>query len=157
MEGALELGFRGGRCVAESRIESPRLLVHNQPPHSLQEAIDPFDVLHLPGLLNLERAHEELVQPHRVGAVRRDHVVRVDDIELRLGHLLDLGLEFGTRALEEEPPVTLLNVRGVVILAARVTVGVGEDHALVEELGERLGGVDQPAVVEHLVPETGVQ
>jgi hypothetical protein len=48
-------------------------------------------------------------------------------------------------------------VRRVVVLAPGVLVAVGQDHALVEQLLERLLGEHQAAVVEHLVPEAGVE
>ena len=59
--------------------------------------------------------------------------------------------------LEERAAVALLDVVRVVVLAARVLVAVGEDHPLVEQPLERLLGVHQAAVEQHLVPEARVE
>ncbi len=43
-----------------------------------------------------------------------------------------------------------------VVLEARI-LELAEDHALMDELSERLGRADDAGVVKHLVPEAGVQ
>mmetsp|Transcript_41348 Transcript_41348/g.109688 ORF Transcript_41348/g.109688 Transcript_41348/m.109688 type:complete len:644 (+) Transcript_41348:689-2620(+) len=121
------------RHLADGLVHQPlRLLAHGRPlgdsaregVDALLEAHDARDLLGLPRLDRLERAHEHLVEPHRIRAVRLDNVVGVDDVAARLGHLLAVG---------------------------------AEDHALVDELLERLLGRHQPEVVQHLVPEARVE
>ena len=75
----------GGQALLELSLA---LLVHEQAPHAAQEAIDPFHALGVPGLHHLQRAHEHLVEPERIGAILDEDVVRVDDVAARLGHLL---------------------------------------------------------------------
>ena len=162
MEQAVQFGCvfgrgRGRAVVSDPLGEFAGPLVDDQAPGALQEAVNAVDVLGLPWLLLVERPHEQFVQPERVRAPAFDHVVRIGDVELRLGHLLDPGFERLVRAGEEHPVVPPVDGVGVVVLAALVAVAVGQDHPLVEEPGERLGGRDQAGVVEHLLPEAGVE
>ena len=60
----------------------------------------------------------------------------------------------------ESAPYSVDDVVGIDDVAAalrHLLVVLAEDHALVHELLERLGGADDAAVVEHLVPEARVE
>mmetsp|Transcript_27935 Transcript_27935/g.65200 ORF Transcript_27935/g.65200 Transcript_27935/m.65200 type:complete len:334 (-) Transcript_27935:1805-2806(-) len=58
------------------------------------EAYHAGDLLRLPRLDRFQRAHEHLVEAHRVGAVEVDDVVGVDDVAARLGHLLAIAAQY---------------------------------------------------------------
>ena len=60
-----------------------------QGPHAVQEAVAAGNGRSLPGCSLLKVAHEHLVQTHGVGTVLVHHLVRVDDVAQRLGHLHD--------------------------------------------------------------------
>ena len=129
-----------------------------------------MDALHarrLPRLHDLQRPHEHLVEPQRVRAVVADDVIGVDDVLQRLRHLrreLGQGFEFGKVCTVQAP---VLRAERLAVLprdlvhrdedAARVLVREAEDHALVDELLERLRRRDEPKVEEHLVPEARVE
>ena len=66
----------------------------------LRKRLTPFDGARVPGLGQLELAHEHLVEAHHVGAVVADDVVGVDAVHLGLGHLLDGDLERLARRLQ---------------------------------------------------------
>ncbi len=53
--------------------------------------------------------------------------------------------------------IAMHDVVGVDVVALAVAVGEAQDHPLVEELLEGLYGGDETGVVEHLVPESGVE
>ena len=141
---------------------SADLLFGDEPPRAGEEAVDALHVARPPRLGLLQRPHEHLVEPERVGPVRGDDVVGVDDVAAALRHLvrprLDLDLGVG---LEHEPVAALLDF--VLLDRARHAVAddgvldLAEDHALVDELPERLLGRDDARVVEHFVPEPGVE
>jgi hypothetical protein len=56
-------------------------------PDLLQETVHALDAARVPRLHRLERAEEHQVQAQRVGAVRLDDGVGVDDVAAALGHL----------------------------------------------------------------------
>ena len=157
MEQAVQFARRLGPFVRHLGGQAARPFVDHEAPGPLQEAVNAVDVLGLPGFLLVERPHEQFVQPQRVRAPALDHVVGVGDVQLRLRHLLDAGFERLVRAGQEHPVAAPVHGVGVVVLAAPVAEAVGQDHPLVEQAGERLGGRDQPRVVEHLLPEAGVE
>ena len=88
----------GGQALLEFGLA---LLVHEQAPHAAEKAIDAFHALGAPGLHHLQRAHEHLVEPERVGAVLDQDIVGVNDVAARLGHLLAVFAE--DQALVNEP------------------------------------------------------
>ncbi len=60
--------------VLDPRVEPDlvRLEVGDHPPGPAEEAVDPLDPLHAPGLDRFERPHEHLVEPKAVGAIFLD-------------------------------------------------------------------------------------
>lgn len=64
------------------------VFVGDHPPGAGEEAVDPFDAVHLPGFGGIERAHEHFVEAERIGAVLLDDVIGIDDVAAGLGHLL---------------------------------------------------------------------
>ena len=62
---------RGLDVAARPALSSHRLgpIVDDHPPDAVQKAADAADAVHAPGLDGLQRAHEHLVQPQRVGPV----------------------------------------------------------------------------------------
>ena len=65
----------------------------DEPPHAVQEPVHALDAARVPRLHLLERAHEHLVEPERVGAVPRDDLVGVDDVAAALAHLVGARLD----------------------------------------------------------------
>ena len=60
---------------------------HGDSPDLGKEARDPLDALRIPRLYLLERAHEHLVEPECIRAILCYHVIRINDVAERLGHL----------------------------------------------------------------------
>ena len=60
-----------------------------QRPHAVQEAVAACNGRGLPRCSLFKVAHEHLVQTHGVSTVLVHHLVRVDDVAQRLGHLHD--------------------------------------------------------------------
>ncbi|MCX5741126.1 MAG: hypothetical protein NT062_01360 [Proteobacteria bacterium] len=157
MQRALEIlvvGRRVGRHLAGQRLG---LGIDEQPPRAVEEPAGAGDALGRPVDAVLERPHEQLVHPHRVGTVLRTHVVGVDDVLLALGHLVGLDLDREVRPLDDPAAIARLDLVGVVVLVRdRIAERRLVDHALVEQPLERLLGRHQAGVVEHLVPEPRV-
>ena len=131
--------------------------LRHQPPGALQEPVHPLHPLGAPWLGRFERSHEHLIEPHAVGAVVADHIVRIDHVAQRLGHLgreLGQGFVVGTadRAVRRELHLIGRHQHATAVLVAR-----SEDHPLVDQLEERLLRGNQPEIKEHLVPEPGVE
>ena len=98
---------------------------------------------------------EHLVQPQRVGAVALVHLVGRHRVPQALAHLPELAPHLLVAV--PEAAVALDDRGGVDVQAPGVGVGGGLDHALVEQPPVRLERRHVPQVVEHLVPEPGVQ
>ncbi len=109
----------------------------------------------VPRARGVERPHEHLVEPERVGPVgAADRVGRYSVLQA-LAHLAELP---GDRpALEAVSAVALLDLLGVDVHPTLVGVSRREDVPLVVEALERLRRRDVAQVVEHLVPEARVQ
>ena len=140
-------------------VDQPRtywgVVVAYQAPSAFQEMPHAVHGRGLPWLRHLERPHEHLVKPQRVGAVCRNDVVGIDDVEARLRHLIDL---LGYRHVAGEmAPLALNHFLRLVVSAGGVAIGEGQDHPLIEQLPERLLRRDDADVVEHLVPEARIQ
>ena len=123
-----------------------------------EEAVDAGDAGCIPRLDLIERAHEHLIEAQRVGAEIAHDIVGVDDIAARFGHLFDLhGERFAGALVRDRAVAVFLDVVDVDISAVLILVGISEYHALVEELLERLFGVDKADVVEDFVPEACIE
>ena len=90
--GALGRGVGGGSGGISGGIGLWAIL-DEQAPGALQEAVHALDVVHRPGLVALQRAHEHLVKTQRVGPVLAHDLVGVYDVAARLGHLLAVFAE----------------------------------------------------------------
>ena len=134
----------------------PGGLVDQVAPDPLQEPLRPHDVAGRPRAGDLHRPGGHLVQAEGVGAVALAHLVRGHDVAQRLAHLPVL---LGDRCVvpRETTVRRLDHLLRRHVAAAGVGVGVRLDVALVEQPPERLLGGDLAQVVEHLVPEPGVQ
>ncbi len=115
----------------------------------------------------LRRCSEHREQPHRISAVLGHHRLRVHAVVLGLGHLLGaadlhrLAVCDQHRTGDAATLVALdLDVGRVdPVLAAIVGIaieGVGDDHALGEQIGHRLVAVHQPRIAHELVIEAEV-
>ena len=83
LDGLVHQGLDGGAIA---------LALHQlvgQRPHAVEEAVAAGNGRGLPGCGLLKVAHEHLIQTHGVGTVLVHHLVRVDDVAQRLGHLHD--------------------------------------------------------------------
>ena len=136
-------------------------LVDHVAPQALQEAHAADHVAGVPRAGLRQRAHAHLIQAERVSAVVLVHVIGRDDVLQALAHLAELAVDMlavpGERRLAVGAGRAFLHLGGRHVLAAVVGVGVGLDHALVEQLVERLGRVHIAQVEQHLVPEARVQ
>ena len=139
---------------AGARADVPLLA---QAPDALQEPVHALDGARVPGLGQLELAHEHLVEAHHVGAVVADDVVGVDAVQLGLRHLLDGAGQRLARRLQHGGLAAELDLAGLVVSPQAVLVAVRQHGPLVAQLLERLLRVHQAHVVEHLVPEARVQ
>ena len=151
----LRLGRR--RRSVDHLRRQPALLVRHQTIGATQEAVHAPRTVRLPRLGCLERPHVHLVQPQRVCPELCNHIVRIDDVEARLRHLLHLHLQRRAIGLREGLAVAQLRLLGVEVAPRLILVGEGQDHPLIEQPLEGLPRRDQPAIVEHLVPEPRVQ
>ena len=131
------------------------LLVDDVAPQPLQEAVHADDVAGLPRARRVERAHEHLVEPQRVGAVVVVDVVGRDGVLQALAHLAALARD--RLAVVEEAAVALVDLGGLDVDPALVDERGGQDVALVEQPVERLRRRHVAEVEQHLVPEAGVQ
>ncbi len=152
------------RLRVELTIGDARLaggLVDDVAPQALQETHGSDHVAGVPRAGFGQRAHAHLVQAEGIGTVVLVHVVRGDDVLQALAHLAELTV--GVFAVPGEGRLAvgvggaLHHFVGGHVLAAVVGVGVGLDHALVEQLVERFGGIHVAEVEQHLVPEARVQ
>ena len=80
----------GDGSISQIRSFRPSLVISDNAPDAVKETADARHAGHLPGLGDIEWSHEHLIETHGVGTVDVDHLVRIDDVELRLRHLLDL-------------------------------------------------------------------
>ena len=103
----------------------------------------------------VERPHEHLVEPQRVGAVVAVDLVGRDHVLAALAHAARPPGDF--LPVEEERAVTLLDVGRLDVHAAVVEVLERGHRALVVEAVERLGCGHVTEVVEHLVPEARIE
>ena len=94
------------------------LLVDHVAPEPLQEPVDADDVAGVPGPARVERAHEHLVEPQRVGAVVAVDVVGRDRVLQALAHLAVLALHLDVA--DEEATVTFDDLRRLDVEAALV-------------------------------------
>ncbi len=157
MQRALEIAVVG-RCVGADLARRVAIGIAGQEaPRAIEEPARARDAGGLPLDAVLERPHEQLVEPHRIGAVLGAHVVGVDDVVLALRHLIELGLDGRVGTLDEPRGVALLDLVVVVVLATRLAERGLVDHALVEQALERLLGRHQAGIEQHLVPEPRVQ
>ena len=131
------------------------LLVDHHAPDPLQQPLRADDGLGLPRPRLLQRPGRHLVHAEGVGPVGADHLVRRDHVLQALADLPVLAVD--RLALVEELAVLLHDLGGGHVEAALVGVGVGGDVALVDQPAERLLAGDVAQVVQHLVPEAGVQ
>ncbi len=88
------------RCAARTSSPSAgastgaaRRDLEREPPDPVEEPGRPLDAGVAPLLVLLGRAHEEDVEPQRVGAVARDRLVGRDDVPLRLRHLRAVAVD----------------------------------------------------------------
>ena len=136
-------------------------LIDHIAPQTLQEAHATDHVAGVPRARLVQRAHAHFVQAEGVGTVVLVHVVRGHDVLEGLAHLAELAVGMfavpGEGRLAGGVGRAFHDLVGRHVLAAVVGVGVGLDHALVEQLVERFGRVHVAEVEEHLVPEAGVE
>ena len=69
------------------------LFVDKETPHPAEEAVHAFDALGVPRLGVLQRSHEHLIQPERVGTIFHQHVIWVDHVAAGFGHFLAVFTE----------------------------------------------------------------
>ncbi|MCH7473097.1 MAG: patatin-like phospholipase family protein [Gemmatimonadetes bacterium] len=156
-DGAVQLFLDGVVRVVDAD-QLARVLIDHQPPHTLQEAIQPDDIARVPGRAGFERAEVHLVQAERVRTELGDHVVGVDDVFECFAHfgggLCDriAGGGFDELVLADLLDFVYCNKRFVLALVRKA-----RDHSLVEQLPERFVGRDVAEVEEHLVPEPRVE
>ena len=113
---------QGGGHHRSVHAEAVLMLVYH-PVDPVEEARGPLHALGVPFQVTLRRGGEQGEQPHRVGAVLLDQVVRVDHVAFRFRHL------------------------GAVL----------DDHALGEQVGERLVHLQVAEVAQHLGEEARVE
>ena len=150
---------RRGRAVGRMPVRLP--------PQPAQEARHAVHAGLVPLQRLFGRGGEHREQAHGVGAVLVDHRLRIDAVVLGLGHLLDradlhrLAVRAQGCAGDAAALVTLhvhlgrvdpvLGPVGVVAV-----VGLGDDHALGEQVGRRLVAVHQPRIAHQLVEEAEI-
>ena len=136
----------------------------NQSPEPLHEAVRAFDAGLGPDHVAVGRRIRQHEPARRIGAVAGDDVVGIDDILLRLRHLLDRA-DLDRRAVRDQRraalAVDLLDLDlGRRHPAVRALVGLVHDHALREQALERLldrvqmagdlHGADEEARIEQV-------
>ena len=136
--------------------ELARALVDQVPPQPLQEPEDAGDVVGMPRAVAIQRAHRHLVQPQGVGAVGGVDLVRADAVLQALAHLPGAPGD-GLAAVTVAAVAGLGDLGGRHVHPAGIGERVGQDVALVQQPRERLRRRDVAQVVQHLVPEAGVQ
>ena len=150
-------GFGVAGDVADVVLEDVFVLRDDEAPAFGEESVDALDALGIPRFDLVEGAHEHFVESQGVGAEVADDVVGVDDVFERFRHFSgNLGELFACLFAE----VFAVFGDDLVVgheCAAGVFVRQAEDHALVEELFERLFRVDEPDIVEDFVPESRVE
>ena len=151
---ARSVSTSGSASVTRARAG---LLVDQVAPDPLQEPLRADHVPGRPGPGDLHRPGRHLVQPEGVGAVALAHLVGGHHVAQRLAHLPVLAADRLAVPRETGAVRVLDDLLGRHVGAARVGVGEGLDVALVEQPAERLLGADVAQVVQHLVPEPGVQ
>ena len=139
-----------------------------QAPDAAQEAAGTLDAGIGPFQAHVRRRGEHHEQAAGICAVAVDHRLRVDTIVLRLRHLLGTA-DFHRQAITGELGTDDLGLgvaldddvgRVEPVLAAifqGAVVGVRDDHALREQVLERLVGADQPLVTHQLVEEARIE
>ena len=155
---ALLLARRLGVGHAGALPPSSASLPAIKPPDPVQEPVRALDAARVPRLHLLERPHEHLVEPERVGAVARDDLVGIHDVAAALAHLVGARLDRDLGVVAQHEPVALLldELLGHP-LAVHRELELAEDHSLVHELLERLGRRHDAGVEQDLVPEACVE
>ncbi len=148
------------RSVASSgsvstTVTSPVVLVDDVAPQPLQQPVLAHHRARVPRPRHVQRAHRHLVQAQGVRAVLGADLVRSDGVLQGLAHLAQQPGDL--LALVVVRAVALLHLGGRDGDATAVAVHEGLDHALVEQLVERLDRGDVPQVEQHLGPEARVQ
>ena len=138
-------------------------------PHAAQEAIGAFDAAVRPFELLVGRRGEDDEETRGVGAVLVDQGLRIDAVVLRLRHLLGaadddrlaVGPQCRTRraSLVVGDNVYIRRIEPLFFAAGFFTIeGRCDDHALRQQIGERLAEVaDQADVAHQLGEEARVQ
>ena len=127
------------------------LLLGGQVPHPVQEALAATDGVVGPNRCLFKVADEHDIQAHGVRAVIPDHVVGVDHVAQRLGHL-DRGTQGLIAVLFNECLLLLLGLH-----IAHIMGVLAQDHAVAGALGIGFSTGDDPDVMEEVVPEPGVE
>src|SRR5260370_13962954 len=137
-------------------------------PQPLEKEMYAFGAGIRPGRALIRRAREHDERARGIGAETLDERARLHDIVLALGHLFDAPVTDrfavlpGNGADRRAALVELLfHFRRIepALLAVGVfaVVAVSQQHALREQLFERLAEFDQAQIAHHLGPETRLQ
>ncbi len=140
----------------------------SQAPDAAEEAVGALDAGVRPLQAHVRRRGEHHEQAAGIGTVLVDHRLRVDAVVLRLRHLLGaadldrLAVALQARADDLGLGVTLdLDVGRVEPVLAAVgggpVVGIGDHHALGQQVLERLVAADQALVAHQLVEEARIE
>ncbi len=105
-------------AIRERRRERVAALVDEQPPGAVEEPMRAFYTARAPRFDLLERPHEHLVEPKRVGAETRDDLVRVDDIAAALAHLVSACIDADRGVGAQHEVVALFDDLGLGVLTA---------------------------------------
>src|SRR5262249_59522751 len=101
-----------------ARRRQPGADALHESPDASEEPAHPLDALITPVEIALGRGGEEAEQAHGVGTVPFDHRIRVDDVALRLAHLVavldrqSLGEQVAERLVEREETKAAPNLAG---------------------------------------------
>lgn len=156
-DGFVEELLEFGRGVGVVGVVLEGAFFDKEPPDTGEKAEDALHPLVTPRFVLIEGTHKHLVSAHGVGTVVCDHIVGVHDVVAGLGHLFDLGVEGFVSVAGEPLAVFFGGFFGGKVLACLVLVAIGEDHALVKELLERLFGGDEAAIEEDFVPKARIE
>ena len=155
VDGSVQRLVQGIRDIDVGDGDFARFFVDEVAPDALEQTQGTNDRLGFPRPVLVDGAHEHFVEAQGVRAVVAIHVIGSDGVLEALAHLAVLA---GHRLTLEGVVIAGFNHVGCVYVDASVVFEcVGLDVALVDEALERFHGTDNAQVVEHLVPEAGIE
>ena len=152
-----------GRLIRRLLTDDERagFLVNHVAPQALKETLRPDDSPRLPRFRLIERPHSHLIEAQGVRAVLLIHLVGADHVLERFADLAELAAHRltapGVGRFRAADTGVLDNLARLDVLATRVGERRGLDVALAEVGPERFVGAQVPQVVQHLVPEPGIE